>query len=70
MGLKDRDPFEIFQSWLEEAIRKEVSNPNAMSLATAGKDGKPSARMVLLKDSGPGLLTGSGSPDPLIVDDQ
>jgi pyridoxamine 5'-phosphate oxidase len=53
MGLKDRDPFEIFASWLEKATRKEVSNPNAMALATVGKDGRPSARMVLLKDAGP-----------------
>ena len=54
MGLKDRDPFEIFESWLAKATRKEISNPNAMSLATVGRDGRPSARMVLLKDSGPG----------------
>jgi len=53
MGLKDRDPFEIFDSWLAKAVRKEISNPNAMSLATVGKDGRPSARMVLLKESGP-----------------
>ena len=53
MGLKDRDPFEIFASWLEKATRKEISNPNAMALATVGKDGRPSARMVLLKDAGP-----------------
>jgi pyridoxamine 5'-phosphate oxidase len=49
MGLKDRDPFEIFNSWLDEASRRELNNPNAMTLATVGKDGRPSARMVLLK---------------------
>lgn len=49
MGLKDRDPFEIFNGWLEKASRKEISNPTAMTLATAGSDGRPSARMVLLK---------------------
>lgn len=53
MGLKNRDPLETFQRWLEKAARKEVSNPNAMALATVGGDGRPSARMVLLKDSGP-----------------
>ena len=53
MGIKHRDPFEIFSSWLEKASRKEINNPDAMTLATAGKDGRPSARMVLLKDWGP-----------------
>lgn len=53
MGLKNRDPFEIFSSWLEKASRKEINNPNAMTLATVGKDGRPSARMVLLKGFGP-----------------
>jgi len=52
MGLKNRDPFEIFNSWLDKASRKEINNPNAMTLATVGNDGRPSARMVLLKDFG------------------
>ena len=52
MGLKNRDPFEIFDSWLEKASRREVNNPNAMTLATVGNDGRPSARMLLLKDFG------------------
>jgi len=52
MGLKNRDPFEIFASWLEKASGKEINNPNAMTLATVGKDGRPSARMVLLKEFG------------------
>ena len=50
MGLKNRDPFEIFNSWLDKASRGEHNNPNAMTLATCGKDGRPSARMILLKD--------------------
>jgi pyridoxamine 5'-phosphate oxidase len=50
MGIKNRDPFEIFNSWLDKASRIEINNPNAMTLATCGKDGRPSARMVLLKD--------------------
>lgn len=49
MSIKDRDPFEIFNSWLDEATAVEINNPNAMTLATVGKDGRPSARMVLLK---------------------
>lgn len=53
MGIKDRDPYEIFESWLAKASRSEVNNPNAMTLATADKDGRPAARMVLLKDGGP-----------------
>jgi pyridoxamine 5'-phosphate oxidase len=53
MGLKDRDPFEIFSDWLQEASAVELNNPNAMTLATAGKNGRPSARMVLLKDFSP-----------------
>ncbi len=53
MGLKNRDPFEVFNKWLGKATRKEINNPNAMTLATVGKDGRPSARMVLLKDVGP-----------------
>lgn len=57
MGLKNRDPFEIFASWLEKASSKEINNPNAMTLATVGKDGRPSARMVLLKDVGDGGFT-------------
>ena len=53
MGLKSGDPFETFSSWLVKASGLEVNNPNAMTLATAGKDGRPSARMVLLKGVDP-----------------
>ena len=49
MAIKDRDPFEIFDDWLKEASETELNNPNAMALATVGNDGKPTARMVLLK---------------------
>lgn len=49
MAIKDRDPFDIFSEWLQEATAREINNPNAMTLATVGKDGRPSARMVLLK---------------------
>ncbi len=43
------DPLRLFDSWLSEAIRQQVSEPTAMTLATATSDGKPSARIVLLK---------------------
>ena len=44
------DPIEKFRVWLGEAEGKEISNPNAMALATATASGRPSVRMVLLKD--------------------
>ncbi|MCX6136048.1 MAG: pyridoxamine 5'-phosphate oxidase [Ignavibacteriales bacterium] len=44
------DPIALFGQWLLEAIRKNVTEPNAMVLATATKHGVPSSRMVLLKD--------------------
>ncbi len=43
------NPFALFQSWLKEAEGSEPSDPNAMALATAGADGMPNVRMVLLK---------------------
>ena len=45
----DRDPIRQFQSWLNDAIAAKLPLPEAMTLATASPDGKPSARMVLLK---------------------
>lgn len=45
----DPDPIRQFARWFEEARTAEVFEPNAMSLATATPDGRPSARMVLLK---------------------
>ena len=44
------DPIALFRQWLDEAARHEPNDPNAMALATAGPDGRPSVRMVLLKD--------------------
>lgn len=44
------DPLEMFERWLQEAVEAGVSEPNAMTLATATADGKPSARVVLLKE--------------------
>jgi pyridoxamine 5'-phosphate oxidase len=45
------DPIELFLDWLEDAATAGVSQPQAMTLATAGSDGLPDARTVLLKDA-------------------
>ena len=45
----DRDPIKQFQLWFNDAIAAKLPMPEAMTLATATPDGKPSARMVLLK---------------------
>lgn len=52
MTLPD-DPFEFFGRWFQEASTSEPSDANAMSLATADADGRPSVRIVLLKDVDP-----------------
>ncbi len=44
------DPYELFRQWFAEARAAEPGLTEAMSLATATADGKPSVRMVLLKD--------------------
>lgn len=49
----DPDPVRQFERWLSEAIRAEVPEPTAMTLATADADGRPSARIVLLKGASP-----------------
>ena len=43
------DPFKQFDRWFDEALRAELPLPNAMTLATATAEGRPSARAVLLK---------------------
>jgi pyridoxamine 5'-phosphate oxidase len=43
------DPFKQFQLWLDEAIGAKLPQPLGMTLATAGANGKPSARLVLLR---------------------
>ena len=43
------DPFELFKAWFEEASKKEINDPNALSLATSNSKNEPSVRMVLLK---------------------
>lgn len=47
------EPFALFATWLEEASRSEPNDPNAMAIATAGADGFPDVRMVLLKGFDP-----------------
>jgi pyridoxamine 5'-phosphate oxidase len=46
----DANPFLQFQHWFTQALNAEVIEPNAMTLATITADGKPAARIVLLKD--------------------
>ncbi len=52
-GLLEKDlaknPFRQFEQWFQEAEAAKITEPNAMTLATAGRDGRPSARTVLLK---------------------
>lgn len=43
------DPLLLFQTWLDEARRTEINDPEAMALATADADGLPDVRMVLMK---------------------
>jgi pyridoxamine 5'-phosphate oxidase len=44
------DPLALFADWYADAQKSEPNDPSAMTLATLGPDGMPSARMVLLKD--------------------
>jgi pyridoxamine 5'-phosphate oxidase len=43
------DPLELLARWLDEAAETGMIDPNAMTIATAGADGRPSARTVLLR---------------------
>ena len=43
------DPLELFKIWMAEAEKKEINDPNALSLATTNNKNEPSVRMVLLK---------------------
>lgn len=53
-GLSEADahpnPFTQFRTWFDQALAAQLPEPNAMTLATATSEGKPFARMVLLKD--------------------
>ena len=47
------DPIAQFSAWFQDAVDAGIPDPNGMTLATATTDGRPSARIVLLKDAGP-----------------
>lgn len=44
-------PFDEFHKWFKQAVDSNIMEPNAMTLATVDVDGRPDARMVLLKDA-------------------
>src|SRR5690348_16822490 len=48
----DADPFRQLNAWFEDAARSGVRSPEAAAVATASPDGAPSARMVLVKQTG------------------
>jgi pyridoxamine 5'-phosphate oxidase len=43
------DPLQQFSAWMAEAVSSQLPEPNAMTLATVGADGRPSTRVVLIK---------------------
>jgi len=51
--VSETDPFQLFADWFAEARDSEPNDPDAMALATATPEGRPSVRMVLLKGHGP-----------------
>jgi len=59
------DPLQLFKKWMHEAEKKEINDPNALSLATTNTNNEPSVRMVLLKgfsDKGFVFYTNLNSP--------
>lgn len=48
--LVDKNPIIQFSKWFHETISAELNEPNSMALGTCSSDGKPSVRIVLLKD--------------------
>lgn len=48
-AIAGNDPFDLFTQWLADAVEAGVVEPNAMALATATSDGRPSVRVMLLK---------------------
>ncbi len=66
------DPIQLFNVWMNEAKKTEPNDPNALSLATADKNGTPSVRIVLLKDfskDGFTFYTNLDSPKSLDIED-
>jgi pyridoxamine 5'-phosphate oxidase len=45
----ERDPIRQFQLWFQQALDAELPEPNAMTVATVDADGRPSARILLIK---------------------
>ena len=48
--LDKKDPVDLFEVWMNEAIKAEPNDPNALALGTSDQNNSPSIRMVLLKD--------------------
>ncbi|HHW7567813.1 pyridoxamine 5'-phosphate oxidase [Mannheimia pernigra] len=55
LSIKDchSSPITQFEQWLSEAINAKVNEPTAMNIATVAENGRPSSRMVLLKEVNP-----------------
>ena len=51
--MSETDPLQLFADWFAEARESEPNDPDAMALATATAEGRPSVRIVLLKGHGP-----------------
>ncbi|MGB1952864.1 MAG: pyridoxamine 5'-phosphate oxidase family protein, partial [Candidatus Puniceispirillum sp.] len=47
------DPFDLFQTWFDEAVKSEINDPDAVALASVDASGMPSVRVVLLKEWSP-----------------
>jgi pyridoxamine 5'-phosphate oxidase len=56
VGDLNLDPFLQFKQWLQEALYAQIAECNAMALATASAEGRPSCRMILLKGIDKGLI--------------
>ncbi len=64
------NPIELFKNWMNDAIKSEPNDPNALTLATSDKKGTLSVRMVLLKDfseSGFVFYTNLNSPKSITL---
>ena len=65
-----KNPIELFKIWMNDAIKSELNDPNALALATSDKNGISSVRMVLLKDfseSGFVFYTSFNSPKSITL---
>jgi len=47
--IRERNPYILFNKWFELASKKEISDPNAISLSTVNSKGQPNVRIVLMK---------------------